>query len=99
MVLENGTITTASETTNQGLFWGLRGAGGSNFGVVTKVSIKVFQAEPEYFAGSINLRTENPEVWRKIIKGWLDGAQDLTVRKFCSGCLHSLIVFLALFPF
>lgn len=83
MVLENGTVTSASDTTNPELFWGLRGAGGSNFGVVTKVTIKIFPAEPEYFAGMLGLITEDPDVWRKVLSGWLDGAQDLKVEIIC----------------
>ncbi|KAG8737199.1 hypothetical protein FRC10_008464 [Ceratobasidium sp. 414] len=41
IVLPNGTITTATETTNPDLFFGLRG-GSNNFGIVTKFTLLAF---------------------------------------------------------
>jgi hypothetical protein len=41
VVLPNGRFVTASETQNQDLFWALRGGGGSTFGVVTSLIVKV----------------------------------------------------------
>ncbi|KAG8682618.1 hypothetical protein FRC08_014849 [Ceratobasidium sp. 394] len=41
IVLPNGTITTATETTNPDLFFGLKG-GSNNFGIVTKFTLLAF---------------------------------------------------------
>ncbi|KAK4452741.1 6-hydroxy-d-nicotine oxidase [Podospora aff. communis PSN243] len=41
VVLANGTVVVASEEENQGLFWGMRGAG-HNFGVVTEARVRVY---------------------------------------------------------
>jgi hypothetical protein len=44
VVTAEGKFVTASSTSNQDLFWALRGGGGSTFGVVTSVTVK---AHPE----------------------------------------------------
>jgi FAD/FMN-containing dehydrogenase len=46
VVTANGTFVTASSTSNPDLFWALRGGGGSTFGVVTSVTIRVFPKLP-----------------------------------------------------
>ncbi|KAK4238307.1 hypothetical protein C8A03DRAFT_43908 [Achaetomium macrosporum] len=42
VVLPNGRFVTASETQNTDLFWAIRGGGGSTFGVVTGLTVKVY---------------------------------------------------------
>ncbi|KAF9524630.1 glucooligosaccharide oxidase [Crepidotus variabilis] len=46
VVLANGEITTASETSNKDLFWAMRGAAGS-FGIATAITFSTFPAPPE----------------------------------------------------
>jgi FAD/FMN-containing dehydrogenase len=41
-----GDFVTANSTSNQDLFWALRGGGGGTFGVVTSVTIKVYKDMP-----------------------------------------------------
>lgn len=41
MVLGNGTVVTASLTSNPDLFWAIRGAG-HNFGIVTEFIYKIY---------------------------------------------------------
>ncbi|KAF8878831.1 hypothetical protein BD779DRAFT_1789126 [Infundibulicybe gibba] len=45
MVLPNGTITTASSTSNSDLFWAMRGSAGS-FGITTAIEVTTFEAPP-----------------------------------------------------
>ncbi|KAM0425720.1 hypothetical protein ACHAPT_008967 [Fusarium lateritium] len=46
IVLANGKVVTASERKNADLFWAIRGAG-HNFGIVTEVTYKVYDAPAE----------------------------------------------------
>ncbi|KAL3459476.1 hypothetical protein BJX64DRAFT_291145 [Aspergillus heterothallicus] len=46
LVLDNGTVVTASVAENEDLFWSLRGAG-DNFGTVIKTEIKAFDIHPD----------------------------------------------------
>ncbi|KAK4442734.1 FAD-binding domain-containing protein [Podospora aff. communis PSN243] len=47
VVLANGTAVVASPTSNEDLFWGLRGAG-HNFGIVTSVKHKIYDSIPTW---------------------------------------------------
>lgn len=80
-------MVTASAEENPELFWALRGAGGSNFGVVTKLSFRVFPSEKEFFAGDATLRTEDPRVFRELMEGFLYGVEKLEVTNYshCGG--------------
>ena len=45
VVLANGSLTTASSTSNPDLFWALRGAG-HNFGIVTSYRFRIYDVPP-----------------------------------------------------
>ncbi|KAI5366530.1 Putative FAD-binding domain, PCMH-type, FAD-binding, type PCMH, subdomain 2 [Septoria linicola] len=62
IVLANGTITTASESSNPDLYWALRG-GANNFGIVTTFTIKVF---PQ----AICTKQQSPTMTRNARKFW-----------------------------
>ncbi|KAF1983710.1 hypothetical protein K402DRAFT_396457 [Aulographum hederae CBS 113979] len=46
IVTADGRFVTASPSSNQDLFWAVRGGGGSTFGVVTSVTVKVHPSIP-----------------------------------------------------
>ncbi|KAI0143150.1 hypothetical protein GGR57DRAFT_495334 [Xylariaceae sp. FL1272] len=52
IVLPNGTITTASSTTNPDLFFGLKAGGGNAYGVVTKYTTQA-RAIGTFYAGNV----------------------------------------------
>jgi hypothetical protein len=60
VVTANGTIQTASQTSNPDLFWGIRG-GGSNFGVCTEFVQKLHPQRPKVFAGPIIFSFPTPK--------------------------------------
>ena len=52
MITASGEIVTANATTNEDLFWGVRGGGG-NFGVVTNFVLKLHPQPRKVFAGPV----------------------------------------------
>jgi hypothetical protein len=69
IVLANGDIVNANARENPDLFWALRGAGGGNFGVVTRVTLRLTALPPvvslarfEWTSGKVAL-----PVWEKFL--------------------------------
>ncbi|KAL2189410.1 hypothetical protein L209DRAFT_749175 [Thermothelomyces heterothallicus CBS 203.75] len=63
VVLPNGRFVTANEDTNPDLYWALRGAGGSTYGVVTSVTIRAYPKIPNtlmtyFYTTSPNVTTD-----------------------------------------
>lgn len=70
-MLANGTISTASETTNSDLYWALRG-GGNNFGIVTTFTVKVFPQGELYQASVSYNDSQREEVLDRIYDIWTE---------------------------
>lgn len=63
IVLWDGNVVMASETTNTDLFWALRGAG-HNFGIVTEMQFRIFDVRPEkrkWASGTFIFRSDRLE--------------------------------------
>ena len=63
VVLANGTFVRCSNTMYQDLFWALKGAGGSNFGCITELVLRVYPVQPGgYLAENMGLQPmPNPD--------------------------------------
>lgn len=77
VVTANGHFVTASPTSNTDLFWALRGGGGSTFGVVVSVIIKVFprmRISTIDWALNTNMNVSVPQFWA----AWYEVFQELS---------------------
>jgi len=52
-------LITVNTTTNSDLYWALRGAGGGNFGIVTKFVLRLYSAPPTIFVGILKYSLES----------------------------------------
>jgi len=60
IVTADGSIVTASETSNPDLFWGIRGGGG-NFGICTEFVQKLHPQRAKIFAGPMIFSLPRPK--------------------------------------
>ncbi|KAK8101137.1 hypothetical protein PG999_011511 [Apiospora kogelbergensis] len=70
VVLPNGTITTASATSNSDLFFGLRGGGGNAFGIVTRYTV---QSQPigKFYAGTLVYVLDHSEAVLEAVRDFI----------------------------
>ena len=72
VVLADGRVVECDAHDHADLFWGLRGAGGCRFGVVTRLTLKTVPAPP---ATTFELRCP-PEAAAALVAAWQDWAPD-----------------------
>lgn len=75
VVLANGTITTASETQNQDLYFALRG-GGNSFAIVTAFTVRTFAQGPVFTGRTSYSPNQTEQVLDKVYDLFTD--RDLT---------------------
>jgi hypothetical protein len=73
VVLANGSLTTASESSNSDLYHAMRG-GGNSFGVVTRFDLDVFQQGPMW--GGLHVWPLLPSVTSALTRGFVKFAHD-----------------------
>ena len=76
MITATGEILTVNATTNEDLFWGIRGGGG-NFGVVTNFVLKLHSQPRKVFAGPVVFPPSMLGPVVSVLEEWLSTATPL----------------------
>ena len=75
VVTYNGTIVTASASSNPDLFWALRGGGGGNFGYVLEMTQKIHRINqtnlPLGQLSFLNISWYNPRDFAAVLSNWM----------------------------
>ncbi|KAL4785458.1 FAD-binding domain-containing protein [Aspergillus varians] len=79
VVTANGTAVVANEYQNEDLFWALRGGGGGTFGVVTSVTMRVFEDFPTVVSDLFFEMTDRDETYWAAGKEVVYKARELSV--------------------
>jgi len=74
----DGKVRICNACTNEDLFWALKGGGGGNFAVVTRLTLKVHPLPETFGAVNIMVRAKSEAAYRKLVALTLD---------FCAGTL------------
>lgn len=89
MVLANGQIVYPSPTNFPDLFWGLKGGGGGNFGIVTRFRFKLTKLEGAMT--SFSLKWEDPNDAKNAILHWMKMQRELDhYRNLSTACRMSI---------
>jgi FAD/FMN-containing dehydrogenase len=75
VVLADGSLVTASESENEDLFWGMRGAGG-NFGIVTTFEFQLYPVGPIVLGGILLYSGENSAEVLRSFRDYMADAPD-----------------------
>src|SRR5215467_7449308 len=68
VVTADGQIRIANACTNPDLFWALKGGGGSTFGVVSKLTVRLHDL-PEYFGtANFTIKASSDEAFRRLVR-------------------------------
>ena len=78
VVTADGKVRVCNACTNGDLFWALKGGGGGNFAVVTRLTLKVHPLPETFGAVNITVRATSDAAYRKLVAIALD---------FCAGTL------------
>jgi FAD/FMN-containing dehydrogenase len=71
VVTADGQIRIANACTNPDLFWALKGGGGSSFGVVSKLTVRLHDL-PEFFSvANIKVKAASDDDYRRLIRAFV----------------------------
>jgi FAD/FMN-containing dehydrogenase len=74
MVTADGDVLGASERDHPDLFWALRGGGGGNFGVVTRLAFQTCAVTDPVTAFSLDWATTGADRFRSVVNAWQEWA-------------------------
>ena len=72
VVTADGKVRICNACTNEDLFWALKGGGGGNFAVVTRLTLKVHPLPETFGAVNITVRATSDAAYRKLVALALD---------------------------
>jgi FAD/FMN-containing dehydrogenase len=76
VVTADGQIRLANACTNPDLFWALKGGGGSTYGVVSKMTVRLHDL-PEFFgAANITIKAASDDSYRRLIREFVSFYRD-----------------------
>ncbi len=71
VVTADGQIRVANACTNPDLFWALKGGGGGTFGVISKMTLRVYDL-PEFFGvANFKIKASSDDAYRRLIRKFL----------------------------
>ncbi len=72
VVTADGSVKIANACTNSDLFWALKGGGGGNFGVVTRVTLRTHDLPESFGAAFMTIKAASDEAYRRLIGRFLE---------------------------
>ena len=72
VVTADGKVRVCNACTNEDLFWALKGGGGGNFAVVTRLTLRVHPLPETFGAVNITVRATSDAAFRKLVALTLD---------------------------
>jgi len=67
VVTADGEVRIANTCSHPDLFWALKGGGGSSFGVVTRVTLRVHPLPEDFGAVNMTIKAASPAAFRKLV--------------------------------
>ncbi len=67
IVTADGQIRTVNEAQDPELFWAIKGGGGGNFGVVTRVKLRTYSLPPTFGDISVELKADSEGAFRTLV--------------------------------
>lgn len=96
VVKADGTIVRANKTFNSNLFWALLGAGGSNFGIVTKFKYKVYDASSNVYTVVRNFEISNFvhyfTIWQHLVESKPDNSLSAEFACLLGSCSFATVI-------
>jgi hypothetical protein len=68
VVTADGKIRIANACTNPDLFWALKGGGGGNFGVVSRMTLRVHDLPESFAVANFRIKAASDDAYRRLIR-------------------------------
>lgn len=96
VVTADGHVVRANTAVNSDLFWALRGAGGSNFGIVTEFVYDVFDASPDVLTVARNFDFSDFvhyfKIWQRLVESRPDNSLSSEFACLLGSCSFTTVI-------